>query len=200
MSRSTKALFTCVAMLGLTPLLAVCAGERKEDIMLESNLPDIVRQLPGLEEDAQDRLLLQIDTYLQEVDTALIATFSSATSDRDKAVIAYLLGRRRCTQAVGTLSRAITLEIETDRLDKRERRWERYPVVEALISIGSPSIPQMLANIEASEDEKVRELSARVIRYVEGTEIGMMILQKAIERQTDASRRANLEKALAQMK
>ncbi|MHC4529568.1 MAG: hypothetical protein ACYS29_16970, partial [Planctomycetota bacterium] len=81
-------------------------------------------------------------------------------------------------------------------IQAKEALWDRYPVVEALIKIGKPSVRVMIHNIVSSNDKKVRDLSAKVIRYIEGREIGRIVLEKAAERQTDPAKKARLKGAL----
>jgi HEAT repeat protein len=96
------------------------------------------------------------------------------------------------------------ITLEDDRADaelrKAETPWDRYPAVEALIEIGNPSIRAMLAKLEATDDEHVRNLSARVIYHVEGPELSKIVVQLAIAQQNDPKKKKRLEAALPLLK
>ena len=77
----------------------------------------------------------------------------------------------------------------------RRPRWGGSPIVEALIRIGNPAVPEMIKNIETSKDKKVRDLSASVIKYVMGQDIAKIVLEKAIKDKSDAVK-ANFKAAI----
>jgi len=69
--------------------------------------------------------------------------------------------------------------------------------MEALVKIGNPSIPVVIQNLEDSDDVQVRELSVTVIHRIEkDKDIAELRLQKALEAQTDAKKKARLQSAL----
>jgi hypothetical protein len=112
-----------------------------------------------------------------------------------KVAAAYLLGLHRMEEGVPRLSKIITIEMEWK--DARaEGLWGRYPIVEALIRIGMPAVPQMVANIEESTDEQVCTLSAQVIRYVMGPEAARFTLESAMENKAEGVK-VRLRKAIA---
>jgi hypothetical protein len=98
--------------------------------------------------------------------------------------------------SVKVLSKYITFARDHEVPHGREPLWGRYPVVEALIKIGRPAIPIMIANLENSTDILVRELSARVIRYIEEPEIGKVIIEIAMKKQADAAKKKKLQASL----
>lgn len=118
--------------------------------------------------------------------------------DPDRKIrIAFLLGRYRAREAVPDLSACITLESKRTHEEITEvPLWGRYPVAEALARIGCPAIPEMIANIESSQSEEVRELSTWVVTEVYGPRLGRKALEFAIERQNDPRKRANVQDAL----
>jgi len=52
----------------------------------------------------------------------------------------------------------------------------------------------------AEGNQTRRDLAIKVIRYVEGPDVGAFILQKAVDAESNPSRRARLESALTQLK
>ena len=133
--------------------------------------------------------------YYSGLLSSLTHHLNNSESKDVRFAAAYLLGMYRMERSVRALSKQITLEAEITQ-NKRRPLWDRYPVAEALIRIGLPSIPVMLENIENSEDDLVQGLSARVIRYVQGPEIGSIIVERAIEKQADEVRKKRLQEAL----
>jgi len=148
--------------------------------------------------DEQERMdfLRQLSKERSDIQGDLIYQLSNSESSDMRIAAAYLLGRYRMEQSVRVLAKFITLEYEHKTNWKREPLWGRRPVVEALIRIGLPAIPEMIKNIETSEDGKVRELSARVIRYVEGPDLAKFIVEREIEKQPDETKKRNLRAAL----
>lgn len=108
-----------------------------------------------------------------------------------------LLGKLRSVESVPLLAENLTLYVFYKDRKSTQSPEDAFPCVGALIEIGKPAIPEMLRNIQTSNDKKVRELSTRVIRYVEGPEIGRIVIEKAIEKQTDSRKKARLEAALS---
>jgi hypothetical protein len=120
---------------------------------------------------------------------------NGASSKDVKACAAYLLGQYRIAEAVQNLAAAITLDMGFG-IQKRERLWGQYPVVQALVQIGQPSVPYMVRNLEESDDAKMRELSLKVVRHVVGPETAAFLMKRAMEEQEDAEKRDRLNSAL----
>ncbi|MGH7976622.1 MAG: hypothetical protein ACREC8_08160, partial [Limisphaerales bacterium] len=69
--------------------------------------------------------------------------------------------------------------------------------VDALVKIGTASIPAMIRNLEESDDSAVRILSLRVIYRIEGDkDIVQLRLQKALKVEKDSRKQARLASAL----
>ena len=118
---------------------------------------------------------------------------------QSQCVAAYLLGEGRYAEAASSLSEKITLSyhppiILRDHLPFLASR----PAAQALAKIGKPSIFYMLLNMESSDDLDVREWSLRVIREVEGVEVGAFILERAAAKQKDAAKKSRLQAASAE--
>lgn len=110
-----------------------------------------------------------------------------------------LLGKLRAVEAVALLAENISVYVFYKSTKRIQSLEDAFPCVGALSEIGKPSIAAMIGNLASSEDEKVRELSARVILNVEGTEIGRIVIEKAIEDESDPTKKARLRAAVEYM-
>jgi hypothetical protein len=178
----------------LTGVAVLAVDQTNMKIQADANTA-LIGQMGALNDEERIELVEQLIKERIHMERNLIRQLDNSKTKQAKFAVAFLLGYYRMEKSVPHLSKLITLEAQGTK-QKRENLWDRYPVVEALIRIGNPAIPEMIRNIETSEDNKVRELSARVIRYVEGAEIGRIVIEKAIEKQTDPRRKARLEAAL----
>ena len=88
--------------------------------------------------------------------------------ENTRKAAAYLLGELRDPAAVPVLTRALE---QPDRIvmNPLERR-DRYEaaVWTALVKIGRPAVPAMIANIESSDDRDLRDKSLSVLGHVLG--------------------------------
>jgi HEAT repeat protein len=67
----------------------------------------------------------------------------------------------------------------------------------ALVAIGTPSIPAVIRNLENSDDAKVRQPSLNVLVRIEGDkDVVQLRLQKALDAQSDTTKKARLQLAL----
>ena len=186
----------CCLMVGIGTL--AFGGKRTGN---ESPFIRSIPKLASLKSDERMRLLEQVSGEFADVKSGLISQLDESDPKAVIFSVAFLLGTFREEQSVHHLSKFIAIKSDRPLLpDRRMPIWGDYPVVEALISIGNRAIPEMLKNIESSDDEKVRELSAKVIRYVDGPEIAKFRLEKAIERQSDPAKKARLTAAMESIK
>lgn len=184
-------LFVCLFVVGLGTFALGEKNMGKQAVEKKGSIPRLV----SLGNKERMKLLEQLSQERVNVLAALVSQLDSANPKEVNISIAFLLGVNRMEQAASHLSRLITLEADIVE-HSREPLWGRYPVVEALIRIGNPAIPEMIKNIEVSDDEKVRELSTRVIRYIDGPEIAKVRLEKAMKKQSDEVKKAKLQHAL----
>ncbi|MBU1858224.1 MAG: hypothetical protein KKC28_14700 [Verrucomicrobia bacterium] len=113
-------------------------------------------------------------------------------SNEAKCAAAVLIGRCKIDKGLDMLSKNISLfDGSPDPIG-----FETFPAKLALIRIGKPATPFMIKNLEESDNEVVRDLSAQVISAVEGSEGGRFVIEKAIEKQTDKDKRQKLEAIL----
>jgi hypothetical protein len=185
-------LSTCLILLNMCVVL-IAGTEMKKKI--ESNKEQIAQMFNFKDVDRLE-FLGNLSKERADLQSNLIYQLNNSDSKEMKFAAAFLLGMYRMEQSVFNLSKFITLESSQNTDHIREPLWDRYPVVEALIRIGKPSVPEMLKNIKTSNDKKVIELSIRVIRYVEGPEIGQFILEKELAKQTDPKNKTKLKEAI----
>ena len=152
----------------------------------------------SLDEAERIRALERLSKTRSDMQTALISQLDDSNPKEVTFSIAYLLGINRMEESVPHLSKYIALEADVA-INKRLSLWDQYPSVEALIRIGNPAVPEMLKSIETSKDKKVRELSARVVRYVMGPDIAKVVLEKAMEGKSEAVK-ANFKAAIESMR
>jgi HEAT repeat protein len=155
-----------------------------------------IPKLTSIQEGERLKLLNQLSKDRSNLQTKLLSQLDESNPKEVTFGIAYLLGVYRMDQAVRHLSKYIALKNEQSDLVKRLPLYGEYPIVEALIRIGNPAIPAMIENIESSDDENVRKLSARVIRYIDGTEIANFRLAKRMENESDPIKKARLIAAM----
>lgn len=125
----------------------------------------------------------------------LLTELGNAKENDKKFAFVYLMGLYRLDGTIWDLAKIIDLESKMV-ADDALPLWQQYPVVEALIKIGRPSIRAMLDNIKTAKSKKVTELSVDVIRYVETPAIAKMILQDAIAKEKDPTKARNLQDSL----
>lgn len=142
------------------------------------------------------KLLNQLSKDRSDLQAKLLSQLDESNPKALNLGIAYLLGVYRMDQTVQHLSKYIALKNVQSMDNKRLPLYGEYPVVEALIRIGNPAIPEMLRNIESSDDDNVRKLSARVIRYIDGTEIAQFRLEKRMEGESDQIKKMRLRVAI----
>jgi hypothetical protein len=115
-----------------------------------------------------------------------------------KVVTCYLLGEYRATEAVNDLLEVITLQssIEQDNEVNRLPLWGKYPAHEALIKIGIPAIPLILAKLETESNLLAMRLEVHVVHMVYGKELAKVVLGQAITLQMDDSKAKRLKLAI----
>jgi len=183
----------CIALIGIG-VVASTGKDLKDDTGTNG---ERIARIAGLGNKERMELVEELANERVVIQGNLINQLGGSQSKRTTFAAAFLLGLYRMEQSVDHLSKFIALENEETELSGRIPLWGHYPVAEALIRIGKPAIPAMLRNIETSDTAKVRELSIQVIRYVEGHEIGRIILEKQLAQATDSRTRRQFETALA---
>lgn len=158
-------------------------------------LSDAVSEMKGMENEALVALAIKLAVERRQLGRTLIQRMNATRSKDVKACSAYLLGQYRIAEAAQDLAAAITLDMGFSK-QKKLPLWGQYPVVQALVEIGQPSVPYMIRNLEESDDAKIRELSLTVLRHVVGPETAAFLIRSAMEQQEDVENRDRLDSAL----
>jgi len=109
---------------------------------------------------------------------------------------AFMLGYYHMDQAVRYLSDNISLVDDTSdqrNFNFRPCLWVHYPAAQALVRLGTISVPGMIDNIHNKDDAFVRKLSTLVIKGVYGIDIGVFVLQKDLKTMQDELKTAQDE-------
>ena len=168
--------------------------------MIEQQIMELMRTLDTLDEHSQMKLLSQVDEQRYELLGILLKHLGTSPSKNVQAAAIYLIGRHRLSEGVQELIQRIDFEPGGQFMWKNaEPLWERYPAMEALITIGRSSIRHAVELLATEGHNLRRELAVKVIRYVEDAEIAQFILQKAHDAENDISRKANLKEALSHL-
>ena len=121
-------------------------------------------------------------------------------TNRAEAAITHLLGRLRAEDAVSALLRRITFISVINDLGNgivTAYSWGHHPAVNALISIGPPSVRAILTMLPQETNPLRRRLMVKVLVGVEGRAVTRFRLRRAIAKAANASEGANLTAALA---
>ena len=140
----------------------------------------------------------QVHSELNHMERELTEAFKASKDATTKFCLAYMMGRYRFRLAAEVLSKEIGLRNHAydEEPPNREPLFGEYPIASALIQIGNHSIPYMIENVRSSTDEKIRELSVRVIRHVEGEEVAAFILRRAADKEESVEKKRRLLAAL----
>lgn len=172
----------------------VYAEPQKEKSVFDT-IP-MISQMTALSPEDRMKCLRKFDPEWAGVQNKMIEQFNASSSKNMKCAIAYLMGLYRMEKCAGVLSSNITLDDDYILPNDSVNLWQQSPIIDALIGIGRPSIPEMIKNIEGNNDPRVRDLSSRVIQSIEGAEVGRFIIEKAIEKQGDVEKKKNLHETL----
>jgi len=109
-----------------------------------------------------------------------------------------VLGALRDPRAVGALCRCIELRRSIVWVSENRPTTigDWYPAAGALAKIGKPVVRQCLWELTKENSDQRRECFCWVVGAVEGPEVGRFVFQLAIDKETDATRKARLQAAL----
>ena len=168
--------------------------------MIDEQIMNLMKRLDKLEQREQFALLSKVDEQRRELLGVLMKYMGTSSSLDVQAAAAYLIGRHRLSEGVTALMERIEFDAERIPTKGPEPLWERYPAMEALITIGRPSVRPAMELLATEDDQTRRELAVKVIRYVEGPEVAEFILQREIAAELDSVRRARLEGAIDRLR
>jgi HEAT repeat protein len=152
---------------------------------VKANNPDAVDGIVGKLHSERGQLIRELLTVFQD----------KKSSNVEQCAAAYYFGELKASEAVDALAANITLAFSqpVDHLTILMNASS----VEALIKIGNPSIPAMIRNLAESDDSKVRDLSLQVLTRIDGDkDIVQLRLQKALNAETDSTKKARIQSAL----
>ncbi len=168
--------------------------------MIEQQVMDVMKKLDTLDERSRMKLLSQVDTQRNELLGVLLKHLGTSSSKNVQAAAIYMIGRHRLSDGVDELIRRIDFAPGSDRrIPEPEPLWEQYPAMEALITIGRPSVPAAIKLLATDTNDLRRNLAVKVVRYVEGAEVATFILERAHANETDASLKAMLNDARSRL-
>jgi hypothetical protein len=167
--------------------------------MTPQQTADVMSKLDRMDERSRMTLLSQVDRERSETLGVLLKYLGPHSSTIVQAAAIYLIGRNRLSDGVPELVRRIDFDTGAEPKKAAEPLWERYPAMEALITIGSPSVRPSVELLATDPNEVRRILAVKVIRYVEGPEVSRFILEKALAGESEPKRRDNLSDAIRRL-
>ena len=133
---------------------------------------------------AVDAILRDRKSVVEQLIPLIDPVNTKKYSDETRCAAAYVLGQLRAVEAVPVLSKALAdppgPKVITD--------ISRYdsPVLTALVKIGRPAVPEMINNLENSDNLILRKKSLDVLNHVLGGKRRLLeLMVKLIERSTD---------------
>ena len=167
--------------------------------MIEQQIMEVMKQLDSLDERSRMKLLSQVDEQRNELLGILLRHLGTSPSRNVQAAAIYLIGRHRLIDGISDLIQHIDLDPGAQQKIGPLPLWERYPAMEALITIGKPSVPAAVKLLATDPNDLRRSLAVKVVRYVEGADVAEFILQRAQATEQDATRKALLQDALLRL-
>lgn len=135
----------------------------------------------------------------KNINDGLLGILTDANaSSLSKCCAAYYLGEFRAPTSVNALAANIKLAFDSTQIPSSHLPvMRKMPALEALVNIGTPSIPAVIQNLAESDDDQVRKLSLEVlVRIDRDHDISRLRLQKALEADHDAADQARLKSAI----
>ena len=170
-----------------------------ETHMIEQQVMDLMKKLDTLDERSRTKLLSQVDEQRNELLGVLLKHLGTSSSKNVQAGAIYLIGRHRLADGVNELIRRIDFDPGRQPQPGPEPLWEQYPAMEALITIGKPSVRGATELLATDQNDLRRSLAVKVIRYIEGADVAEFILQKAGAAERDRTRKTLLQDALLRL-
>jgi hypothetical protein len=194
-----------ICLLGILMLVSILSwsfteAETRSNEMIDEQIMNLMKRLDKLEQREQFALLSKVDEQRRELLGVLMKYMGTSSSLDVQAAAAYLIGRHRLSEGVTALMGRIEFDAASIPTKGPEPLWERYPAMEALITIGRPSVRPAMELLATEDDQTRRELAVKVIRYVEGSEVAEFILQRELAAELDSVRRARLEGAIDRLR
>jgi len=175
---------TAAVTAGIIVLAAAAApnsGPKQEGTV--SNIGNLSSKEPRTRDAAVDAILEDELTTVKKLIRLIDPANAAQYSDETRCAAAYVLGRLRAVQAIPVLSRALADEPGR----KMRSRISRYdaPVWNALVKIGRPAVPAMIANLETSDHRALRLKSLDVLNHVLGGKRRLLELLAKLEKRAE---------------
>jgi hypothetical protein len=167
--------------------------------MIDQQIMELMTKIDTLDERSRMKLLSEVDVQRNHLLGSLLKHIGTNSSKHVQAAAIYLIGRQRLAEGVGELIRRIDFDVGEPETHYALPLWERYPAMEALITIGKPSVKPALELLATDANDLRRALAVKVVRYIEGADVSLFILQKAHDSEQAAQRKEMLADALARM-
>jgi hypothetical protein len=117
----------------------------------------------------------------------------------NRATAAFYLGELHADEASDVLAQSITLQIDWNDVTFFRGLGMIAPLNarDALVKIGSASVPPVIRNLADSDDTKIRQMSLQVLLGIEGDkDVVQLRLQKALKAEPDLQKQERLKTAL----
>ncbi|MGH7976327.1 MAG: HEAT repeat domain-containing protein [Limisphaerales bacterium] len=157
---------------------------------------DIIASVQANNPDAVDGVAWKLHNEHKQLVEKLLNIFKNAKSSNvERCAAVYYFGDLKISEAVDALAANITLSFN-EPVDHLSIVMGASSV-NALIEIGSPSIPPLIRNLAESDDVQVRKLSLEVLYQIDGDkDITQLRLQKALKAEKNSQKQARLKSAL----
>ena len=167
--------------------------------VIEQEMMELMRKLDTVDGRSRMKLLSGVDQQRNELLGVLLKHIGTSESKNIQTAAIYLIGRHRLSGGVQELFKRIDFAPGGESVRGPEPLWEQYPSMEALITIGRPSVLAALEFLATETNDLRRDLAVKVIRYATDADIAKLILKRACKTEDDPARKANLEDAFARL-
>ncbi len=174
----------------LAPIFAAFLAEEKRPVTPDEIITSIRTDTNHFMVSVAGRMWKQRERLIG----TLLNIFEDGSASNDQKVsAAYYLGEMHASMAVDDLVSNITLQLTP----QMSYGGPIASIPNALIQIGTPAIAALIKNLQESDDSNVRELSLMILYQIEGDkDVVQFRLQKALDAQEDATRKARLQAAI----
>jgi len=188
--------FVCLVLMMTVIALHSRSPAKQEEGMTVEQLLALVRSASEEDHDrATERFWEERRRLLRELCDIVDPKNADKHSNDSRLAACLLLGETRAPEATRTL--ALALE-NPPRIpaSRHDLSWRDWGLLDALIRIGRPAVPEMIKNIRTSDNENVVETSVDVLWYVLGGKRHTLeLIDKLIARETDEQVKKRLANA-----
>jgi hypothetical protein len=184
-----------ISLMGVVVLLAFGGSFATSPVSAGSPKIPVFRDLDDkAASDAADALVENYHTTEKELTSQMD---SGKTSASRKLLLIYVLGEMRSSWAVPSLVGIVDFPAPFLKgLPSDISPWGHYPAVDALTSIGNPSVTRIIDVLSTETNPLRMQLMFTVIYQVEGNKRGRIDIEDALATTKDDSAKRNLQNAL----